>query len=75
MAKLLRWSFKKPLGRGSTNGLDPEFADPECEVAATKIQAGFRGSRARKEVSAMRQRNVETTEAVMVRLGHEWQAP
>ena len=46
-------------GRESANEVD--YGDPECEMAATKIQAGFRGSKARKEVSALKQRNIEVS--------------
>ncbi len=46
------------------DGQDLDWADPECELAATKIQAGFRGSKARKEVSAMKKRNNEALEMV-----------
>ena len=34
--------------------LDIDLDDPEMEVAATKIQAGFRGSKARKEVDDLK---------------------
>jgi hypothetical protein len=37
----------------------PDLEDPEYEKAATKIQAGFRGSQARKEVGALRQQKVD----------------
>ncbi len=48
------------------DGQDLDWADPECELAATKIQAGFRGSKARKEVSAMKKRNNEALEMVKI---------
>ena len=37
--------------------IDIDLLDPEVEIAATKIQAGFKGMKARKEVSAMKGSN------------------
>merc|ERR1719266_2935976 len=34
--------------------IDIDLTDPEVEAAATKIQAGFKGHKARKEVSQMK---------------------
>ena len=34
--------------------IDIDLLDPDVEIAATKIQAGFKGMKARKEVSAMK---------------------
>ena len=34
--------------------VDIDLTDPEVEAAATKIQAGFKGHKARKEVSTMK---------------------
>jgi hypothetical protein len=36
--KLARLTELKFSGRESANGQDMDFADPECQVAATKIQ-------------------------------------
>ena len=41
--------------------IDIDLDDPETEKAATKIQAGFRGSKARKEVNIMKE-TIEQTE-------------
>ena len=44
------------LGRNSAvdDAIDIDLDDPEVGVAATKIQAGFRGSKARKEVEDLK---------------------
>ena len=39
---------------GSEEGINIDLLDPEVEIAATKIQAGFKGMKARKDLSAMR---------------------
>ena len=41
--------------------IDIDLTDPEVEAAATKIQAGFKGHKARKEVSQMKSENCEKT--------------
>ena len=41
--------------------IDIDLTDPEVEAAATKIQAGFKGHKARKEVSQMKSENNEKT--------------
>merc|ERR1711997_397075 len=43
-------------GRGSAENIDIDLEDPQVGDAATKIQAGFRGSKARKEVKDMKQK-------------------
>ena len=40
--------------------VDIDLDDPDVEQAATKIQAGFKGMKARKEVNALREENKET---------------
>ena len=39
--------------------IDIDLTDPDVEAAATKIQAGFKGHKARKEVSDMKNKTVE----------------
>ena len=34
--------------------IDIDLLDPEVEIAATKIQAGFKGIKTRKEVSTLK---------------------
>ncbi len=41
-------------GEGETEEIDIDLDDPEVEKAAEKIQASFKGFKARKEVNAMR---------------------
>jgi len=55
-------SNEEPDHAGGTNKEDEEVIDidlddPEVEAAATKIQAGFKGHKARKEVKKMKQEN------------------
>ena len=40
--------------------VDIDLDDPDVEQAATKIQAGFKGMKARKEVNALKEENKET---------------
>ena len=40
----------KSIGDGKEDEIDIDLDDPDLEKAATKIQAGFKGHRARKEV-------------------------
>merc|ERR1711956_130767 len=46
----------------SEEEIDIDMDDPETALAATKIQAGFRGSQARKEVKTMKGSNEQINE-------------
>ena len=64
------------VGRGSAmdENLDMDLDDPEMEVAATKIQAGFRGSKARKEVDELKNKkniDIKMTLQSMDQMGDE----
>ena len=47
----------------ATEEIDIDLDDPEVADAATKIQAGFKGSQARKEVQKMKQEKIEQEQA------------
>ena len=48
-----------PMSMNEVEKVDIDLNDPEVEQAATKIQAGFKGMKARKEVSAIRETEIE----------------
>ena len=50
----------KEEGKGLDEEIDIDLNDPEVEAAATKIQAGFKGHKTRKEMNAKKEENIET---------------
>ena len=50
---------------------DIDLDDPETAKAATKIQAGFRGSKARKEVVSLRQERIDIDDGDDVKKSNE----
>ena len=54
-------------GEKGEENIDIDLDDPEVGAAATKIQAGYKGMRARKQVKKMKEdQNIETTEEEVV---------
>ena len=58
-SKEVKESSKKPV-IDKEEIVDIDLDDPDVEQAATKIQAGFKGMKARKEVNALKEENKET---------------
>merc|ERR1712079_224104 len=58
-SKEIKESSKKPV-IDKEEIVDIDLDDPDVEQAATKIQAGFKGMKARKEVNALKEENKET---------------
>ena len=50
-------SEQEPISEQELADIDIDLTDPEVEQAATKIQAGFRGIKARQEVKKMKDTN------------------
>ena len=53
------------IGKTEDEEIDIDLDDPEVAAAATKIQAGFRGSQVRKEVTAKRQEHVDIDDEII----------
>ena len=65
-------SFEVHLHPHESIDLDIDLDDPETAKAATKIQSSFRGSQARKEVQAMKEKKEESSkieEEVCLKMG------
>merc|ERR1712079_107187 len=58
-SKEIKESSKKPV-IDKEEIVDIDLDDPDVGQAATKIQAGFKGMKARKEVNALKEENKET---------------
>ncbi len=59
---LVSGNYSVPEGLDLAAEGDDDVFSKEKEVAATKIQAGFRGQKARKEVESIRQEKIQTTQ-------------
>ena len=50
------------------NKIDIDLEDPDVDMAATKIQAGFKGMTARKEVAALKDKIVDEENGIDIDL-------